>query len=554
MRVKLKARRYGEVAQPRSSDDRPCEEAGASPHSCEHAPHLCTSTFIAGQHCISLPLYRRDQYQLDALDSDEEEGASTIGQDGPPAMEGLGNVASMEPRRADPWMTHVASALEGAPQLLCPAKKGDCLVLENGKRARLSGPPEGGRCPGKPPLAGGPRRRRPSHQVCDVEPQEMSSAISHSVEGSAKGFAARRGHGCLVDAATASSSDLGTPLHSDLSTQTLPPVVEDCLSAPAVQRYSFRSLDEGNGQTLMKLRDRTPPQASRGPCRPPPSPRQCTEAASGSTACSDDLSVSWGSEEAVVYGPEARFTRIRRNIYIHGRKYVDNEKSLCMCNPALGHTCSEGDGCLNRSCFYECHPGYCPCGDRCTNNKIQRGVFPKTRVEFLGAKGYGLVAAQDIAAGTYVEEYLGEVMTIKEGQDRSAAYHAAGQLHTYIMNLSGTEVVDATQKGGVARFINHSCSPNCEVQNWTVRGEKRLCVFTRMDVKEGEELTYNYKMTCQGDRRTKCHCGAPNCAGFLESLSRVARGSHKEPFPPIADPLEIAVDNLDGFDTDNDHE
>jgi SET domain-containing protein len=68
----------------------------------------------------------------------------------------------------------------------------------------------------------------------------------------------------------------------------------------------------------------------------------------------------------------------------------------------------------------------------------------------------------------------GEVITVAEGQKRLTAYAAAGQSHTYLMDLSKQEVIDATMKGGIARFINHSCEPNCETQKWQVSG-RYLC-------------------------------------------------------------------------------
>ena len=57
----------------------------------------------------------------------------------------------------------------------------------------------------------------------------------------------------------------------------------------------------------------------------------------------------------------------------------------------------------------------------------------------------------------------------KEITDGLAAYAASGLAHTYLMDLSKAEVIDATVKGGTARFINHSCEPNCETQKWQVR-------------------------------------------------------------------------------------
>jgi histone-lysine N-methyltransferase SETD2 len=96
-------------------------------------------------------------------------------------------------------------------------------------------------------------------------------------------------------------------------------------------------------------------------------------------------------------------------------------------------------------------------------------IKPAAKVQEVHGKGLGLVAQQDIPAGTFVEEYIGEVMPLAEGKKRLAQYKAAGRVHTYVMNLSAAEVIDATVKGGAARFINHSCDPNCETQKWQVR-------------------------------------------------------------------------------------
>lgn len=62
-----------------------------------------------------------------------------------------------------------------------------------------------------------------------------------------------------------------------------------------------------------------------------------------------------------------------------------------------------------------------------------------------------------------------------------------------MMVLSGGEVIDATRMGGFARFINHSCEPNCGVEKWDVNGEERCGIFARRDIHTGEEVTFDYK-------------------------------------------------------------
>merc|ERR1711874_538812 len=87
--------------------------------------------------------------------------------------------------------------------------------------------------------------------------------------------------------------------------------------------------------------------------------------------------------------------------------------------------------------------------------------------------------------------------------------------HFYFMALSKDLVVDATNKGNISRFINHSCDPNSETQKWTVNGELRVGFFTRRAVAHGEELTFDYKYERYGQHAQKCHCRSYNCRGWL---------------------------------------
>lgn len=70
-------------------------------------------------------------------------------------------------------------------------------------------------------------------------------------------------------------------------------------------------------------------------------------------------------------------------------------------------------------------------------------------------------------------------------------YH--NEKHRYMMVLSGGEVIDATRMGGLARFINHCCDPNCGVEKWEVQGEERCGIFALRDINAGEELSFDYK-------------------------------------------------------------
>ena len=76
-------------------------------------------------------------------------------------------------------------------------------------------------------------------------------------------------------------------------------------------------------------------------------------------------------------------------------------------------------------------------------------------------------------------------------------------------------VLDATVRGGLARFINHSCGPNCETQKWIVKGETRVGIFARRRIEAGEELTYDYQLQWNGTTQVRCtpatwrHLAAP---------------------------------------------
>jgi len=86
-------------------------------------------------------------------------------------------------------------------------------------------------------------------------------------------------------------------------------------------------------------------------------------------------------------------------------------------------------------------------------------------------KGWGLCAGEFIKKGTFVMQYVGEVFSTDSefGRKRMEKYNKSNV--SYLMKSGGSEVIDATYYGNTARFINHSCEPNCETQKWNVLGE-----------------------------------------------------------------------------------
>lgn len=114
--------------------------------------------------------------------------------------------------------------------------------------------------------------------------------------------------------------------------------------------------------------------------------------------------------------------------------------------------------------------------------------------------------------GQFIMEYVGEVIDEEEKQARLAE---GGARHHYTMQLMPGEYIDPSRRGNFARFLNHSCDPNCETQKWDVLGEQRMGLFAKRDIAAGEDLTFDYQFHRSGKRAQKCLCGSKNCRGWL---------------------------------------
>ena len=133
-----------------------------------------------------------------------------------------------------------------------------------------------------------------------------------------------------------------------------------------------------------------------------------------------------------------------------------------------------------------------------------------------GVHGRGVFALVDIPKRTRLIEYLGERMTHDEADDRYGDIHD-GSSHTMLFAANDAVVIDATQWGSSARWINHSCAPNCEA----IEDEGRVYIETRRDIRAGEELGYDYELiveerhTAKLKREHACLCGARRCRGTM---------------------------------------
>lgn len=79
-----------------------------------------------------------------------------------------------------------------------------------------------------------------------------------------------------------------------------------------------------------------------------------------------------------------------------------------------------------------------------------------------GDKGWGLSAGEFIPKGSFVMQYIGEVFNLNSEVGRERCIEYQSSTCTYMMKTIGNDVIDPTNKGNLARFMNHSCDPNCE--------------------------------------------------------------------------------------------
>ncbi|KAG0032565.1 histone methyltransferase set2 [Podila clonocystis] len=181
-----------------------------------------------------------------------------------------------------------------------------------------------------------------------------------------------------------------------------------------------------------------------------------------------------------------------------------------------------GSDCINRNLFVECMEDDCPCGSYCLNRRFQTMANAKVDVVRTEKKGFGLRAMQNIEAGEFVMEYIGEVLPHASFIKRTREYSLAGVEHFYFMSLQADEVIDATKKGCLARFINHSCNPNCHLEKWVVGPKLRIGIFSIKQIYAGDELTFDYQFERYGVEAQKCYCGEANCTGFIGRNNRTS--------------------------------
>ncbi|AEO64992.1 uncharacterized protein THITE_2111453 [Thermothielavioides terrestris NRRL 8126] len=212
--------------------------------------------------------------------------------------------------------------------------------------------------------------------------------------------------------------------------------------------------------------------------------------------------------------------------------------SKCVCKPEDG--C--GEDCQNRIMLYECDETNCNIGrEYCTNRAFQdlqertkKGGRYRVGVEVFKTpdRGYGVRSNRCFEPNQIIMEYTGEIITEEECERRMNEEYKDNECY-YLMSFDQNMIIDATT-GSIARFVNHSCSPNCRMIKWIVSGQPRMALFAGdRPIMTGEELTYDYNFDPFSAKNVqKCLCGSANCRGVLGPKPKEVKPPKQPPKQP----------------------
>ena len=253
--------------------------------------------------------------------------------------------------------------------------------------------------------------------------------------------------------------------------------------------------------------------------------------------------------------------------YITSMIYPDWCRPLCPkgCNCTNG--CSDSEKCLcavmnggeipfnhngaiveAKALVYECGPS-CKCSSSCHNRVSQRGIKFQLEIFKTKSRGWGVRSLNSIPSGSFICEYIGELLEEKEADQRtgndeylfdignnyndSSLWDGLSSLMPDVQASSsevvvgdGSFTIDAAQYGNVGRFINHSCSPNLYAQNVLYDHEDKriphIMLFAAENIPPLHELTYHYNYMIDQVRdsngnikKKSCYCGSIECTGRM---------------------------------------
>ncbi len=243
----------------------------------------------------------------------------------------------------------------------------------------------------------------------------------------------------------------------------------------------------------------------------------------------------WGWFNSTTSG---EYFKIDKNHWVcHPPKILSpGEVDVCKCarKPVFQHpskvmVCTSSHTCENVAMRITCDARKCN-GSRCKNKAFHLRSLPKMVLFPTKNCGMGVRIAEPKKQGQFIIEYVGEVIDEKEMTKRLS--YTKDEDNFYIMQASPGKYIDGRRMGNLARYINSSCSPNCELQKWTdsTTGATQVGIFAIQDIEINEELTVNYNFMhygSEGSASFECKCESSNCIGTLDKRYRKRKESEE---------------------------
>lgn len=179
-----------------------------------------------------------------------------------------------------------------------------------------------------------------------------------------------------------------------------------------------------------------------------------------------------------------QYIKIDENVAVPPAKALTDENwvdTSCDCSPSDADPCGANSNCINVLLSSDCSDS-CPAKDKCQNKKFTNRIYAKTQLKHFKFKGWGLIAMEYIPHGSFVIEFVGEIINKPEFDWRFKQSVENEVKNLYFMSLEGGLYIDPTVQGNEARFMNHSCQPNCITKKWTADGLTKIGLFASVDI------------------------------------------------------------------------
>ncbi|CEF63894.1 Histone-lysine N-methyltransferase ASH1L [Strongyloides ratti] len=266
-----------------------------------------------------------------------------------------------------------------------------------------------------------------------------------------------------------------------------------------------------NGKSIISLKSiPTSPKtiASKNPPRSIAS--KPTPSRTGSKLVSSKVSSKMMKENNSSKLSAETFIKIRSNIIVNKPPLLPTPEE-CECDADI--PCTSSRTCPSREKFMECTHVSCNLYYECENRRIQKNQQVHQLQHYKTEnKGFGLRTHVDIEENEYVLEFTGEIITTNNYKER--------KVQGYGLQLQPGFIIDGGGKGSLARFLNHSCDPNCKIEKWNVNGSYRFAIFSIKKILIGEELTVDYsEYWIKRKEDTICKCESKKCKGIIPGVS-----------------------------------